>query len=90
MNEYDSHTDIELEARCDDLYQQIMAGFDSLPRATWTPEYRIAIRAIQAQEIQFRAITTELARRTANRATARWDTATDAELDGIIDGTPGE
>jgi hypothetical protein len=89
MNAYDGQQDIELEARCTDLYQQIMAGFDSLPRATWTAEYRIAIRAIQAQEIEFRAICTELGRRIEERA-ARWDEMTDAAIAAILEASSGE
>ena len=50
---------------------QIMAGFDSLPLATWTAEYRAARREIQGRKIQFRAIGTELARRLTER-TAHW------------------
>lgn len=84
MDQFSTASDIDLEARCADLYQQIMAGFDSLPLATWTPEYRVAIRAIQGQEIEFRAICTELARRLAERA-ARWNETMDAALKGIID-----
>jgi hypothetical protein len=71
MDLYASLTDTELEARCDDLYQQIMAGFDSLPVATWTEEYQAAIREICGQEIQFRAITVELSRRHAERTRPR-------------------
>jgi hypothetical protein len=89
VNAYHGQQDIELEARCADLYQQIMAGFDSLPRATWTPEYRIAIRAIQGQEIEFRAICTELARRLEERA-ARWAEMTDAAINAIIEADSGE
>jgi hypothetical protein len=89
VNAYDGQQDIELEARCTDLYQQIMAGFDSLPRATWTAEYRIAIRAIQAQEIEFRAICTELRRRIEERA-ARWDEITDVAIEAIIEASSGE
>jgi hypothetical protein len=89
MNQYDGQADSELETRCADLYQQIMAGFDSLPLATWTPEYRVAIRAIQGQEIEFRGITVELARRLAER-TARWNEATDAALDAIIEASRHE
>jgi aryl carrier-like protein len=89
MSEYDGQTDSELEARADDLYQQIMAGFDSLPLATWTPEYRAAHRDIQAREIQFRALCIELARRSAERA-ARWNETMDAALKGIIDGADDE
>jgi hypothetical protein len=71
MDLYASLTDTELEARFDDLYSQIMAGFDSLPRATWTEQYRAAIREIRGQEVQFRAIGTELARRLAERTAPR-------------------
>ena len=82
MNQFTGTSDTDLEARCADLYQQIMAGFDSLPLATWTPEYRVAIRAIQGQEIEFRAICTELARRLAER-TADWDDTMDAVLANV-------
>ena len=84
MRQYDGQGDAELEARADDLYQQIMAGFDSLPLATWTAEYRAAKREIQGCEIQYRSICTELARRLNERA-ARWNETMDAALTGIID-----
>lgn len=89
MDLYENRTDAELEARFADLYQQIMAGFDSLPKATWTEQYRAAIREIQGQEIQFRAIGIELARRLTERA-ARWNETMDAALQGIIDGADDE
>jgi hypothetical protein len=84
MSQYDGQADTELEARFQDLYTQIMGGFDSLPRATWTPEYRAAMRDIQTCEIEFRAIGIELARRLNERA-ARWNETMDAALKGIID-----
>jgi hypothetical protein len=80
---YDGQTDTDLEERFQDLYAQIMAGFDSLPAATWTPEYRAAMRDIQTREIEFRAIGTELARRLTERA-SRWNETMDAALKGII------
>jgi hypothetical protein len=89
MNPYDGQTDTELEARFQDLYVQIMAGFDSLPLATRTPEYRAAMRDVQTREIQFRAIGTELARRLNERA-ARWNETMDAALQGIITEAAGD
>ena len=89
MSQFDGQTDTDLEARFQDLYEQIMAGFDSLPKATWTPEYRAAMRDIQNHEIQFRAIGIELARRLNERA-ARWNETMDAALKGIIDGDGDE
>ena len=89
MNQYDGQTDAELEDRFQDLYAEIMGGFDSLPIATWTPEYRAAMRAIQAREVEFRAIGTELARRLSERA-ARWNETMDAALKGIIDEAAGD
>jgi hypothetical protein len=82
MRQYEGQTDAELEARADDLYEQIMAGFDSLPLATWTPEYRAAKRAIQGREIQYRAICVELARRFAER-TVSWGETMDAVLANV-------
>jgi hypothetical protein len=84
MDQYDGQTETELEARFQDLYTQIMGGLDSLPLATWTPEYRAAKREIQTWEIEFRVIGTELARRLNERA-ARWNETMDAALHGIID-----
>lgn len=75
--DYDGITDTELEARFADLYRQIMAAFDSLPAATWTPEYRAAKRDIQVREIELRGVGIELARRLAERA---------ARFSEIIDG----
>jgi hypothetical protein len=82
MSQFDGQTDTELEGIFQDLFRQIMAGFDSLPLATWTPEYRAAMRDIQAREIEFRAIGIELARRLNERA-ARWNETMDDALDGI-------
>jgi hypothetical protein len=84
MSQFDGQTDTDLEGIFQDLYRQIMTGFDSLPLATWTPEYRAAIRDIQAREIEFRAIGIELARRLNERA-AHWNETMDAALDGILD-----
>jgi hypothetical protein len=84
MGQYDGQTDTELEARADDLYEQIMAGFDSLPPATYSAEYKDAKREIQGQEIEFRGLCVELARRLNERA-ARWNETMDAALHGIID-----
>ena len=89
MDQYDQQTDTELEERFQDLYLQIMGGFDSLPLATWTPEYRAARREIQTWEIEFRAIGTELARRLNERA-ARWNETMDAALQGIISEADGD
>jgi hypothetical protein len=86
MRQYQGQTDTDLEERFQDLYVQIMAGYDSLPLATWTEQYRAARREIQTWEIEFRAIGTELARRLNERA-ARWNETMDAALQGIIDGT---
>lgn len=63
-------SDAELEARADDLYTAIMAALDSLPAATWTPEYREAKRKVQAMEIEFRAVCLELSTRLHARAVA--------------------
>jgi hypothetical protein len=84
MDQYDQQTDRDLEERFQDLYVQIMGAFDSLPLATWTPEYRAARREIQTWEIEFRTIGTELARRLNERAARRNETM-DAALQGIID-----
>ena len=89
VNQYDGQTDTDLEARFQDLYAQIMGDFDSLPLATWTPEYRAAMRDIQVREIEFRAIGIELARRLNERA-ARWNETMDAALKGIIDEAAGD
>ena len=63
-------SEAELEARADDLYTAIMAALDSLPAATWTPEYREAKRQVQAMEIEFRAVCLELSTRLHARAVA--------------------
>ena len=89
MEPFTGITDAELETQFADLYRQIMAGFDSLPIATWTPQYRAAMRDIQVIEVQFRAIGTELARRLTER-TARWNETMDAALQGIIDAGDNE
>jgi hypothetical protein len=89
MSEYDGQTDAELEARFQDLYLQIMGGLDSLPLATWTPEYRAAMREVQVWKIEFHTIGAELARRLNERA-SRWNETMDAALQGIIDGADDE
>ena len=87
MSQFDGQTDTDLEGIFQDLYRQIMTGFDSLPLATWTPEYRAAMRDIQAREIEFRAIGIELARRLSERA-ARWNETMDDALKGILEDPP--
>ena len=89
MGQYDGQADTELEARADDLYEQIMAGFDSLPPATYSAEYKAAKREIRGQEIEFRGLCVELARR-LNERTARWNETMDAALHGIITEAAGD
>ena len=80
---FDGIEDIELEARFSKLYDEIMAGLDSLPKATWLPEYKQAKRELQEKEVTFHAVGAELARRVHERSLA-WDLAF-PELTGKAD-----